>query len=91
MCHNRVVSTLQLASEIFLLSTHSQPDKLANKEYVTLILRLLLTGQGRVVRGEIVDTQGRLRGRFAGWRKLEQTVRAALRAMEDENTENSSL
>ncbi len=48
---------------------------LADSRYVTLVLRLLIDRQGRLVHGEIVDVDGRTRGRFSEWRDLLKSVR----------------
>ena len=53
-------------------------DKLADKRYVTVVLRLLMDRRGRLVRGEVVDAQGEPGGRFVGWRGLIRAVRAWL-------------
>jgi hypothetical protein len=52
------------------------------KRQVTLILRLVLDGQGRLQYGEAVDTEARSQGRFVGWRGLTRTVRAWLARQE---------
>jgi hypothetical protein len=55
--------------------TTSQADRLADKRYVTLILRLRIDPRERLVHGEVVDTEGKSQGRFAGWRELNRMVR----------------
>jgi hypothetical protein len=56
----------------------SSGNRLAEKRYLTVILRLVVDKRGRLVHGEVVDLQARLQGRFAGWRGLTHTVRAWL-------------
>ena len=51
------------------------PEQLAEKRYVTVILRLLLDRQGRLVQGEVVNTASQVQGRFAGWRGMSRTLR----------------
>ena len=53
------------------------------KRSVTLILRLVLDGRGRLEYGEAVDTEARSQGRFVGWRGLTRTVRAWLARQEE--------
>lgn len=55
--------------------TTSQVERLAEKRYVTLILRLRIDRRERLVHGEVVDTEGKSQGRFAGWREMTRTVR----------------
>jgi hypothetical protein len=52
------------------------------KQPVTLILRLVLDGQGHLQYGEAVDTEARSQGRFVGWRGLIRTLRAWLARQE---------
>jgi hypothetical protein len=55
----------------------------ARERSVTLILRLVLDGRGRLEYGEAVDTEARSQGRFVGWRGLTRTVRAWLARQEE--------
>jgi hypothetical protein len=52
------------------------------KRPVTLILRLVLDGQGHLQYGEALDTEARSQGRFVGWRGLTRTLRAWLARQE---------
>ena len=54
-------------------------DQLADKLYVSVILRLLLGSRGELEHGELVDTDGTLRGRFRDWDGLTALLRAWLR------------
>jgi hypothetical protein len=58
--------------------TTSHIDRLADKHYVTVIVRLRIDRRERLVHGEVVDTEGNSQGRFAGWRELTHTVRKYL-------------
>jgi hypothetical protein len=60
---------------------------LAEKRYLTVIVRLVVDKRGQVVQGEVVDLQARLLGRFAGWRGLTRTMRAWLARQEDQEVE----
>jgi hypothetical protein len=51
---------------------------LVEKQAVTLILRLVLDGQGHLQYGEVLDTEAHSQGRFVGWRGLTRTLRAWL-------------
>jgi hypothetical protein len=55
---------------------------LVEKQPVTLILRLVLDGQGHLQYGEALDVEARSQGRFVGWRGLIRTVRAWLARQE---------
>jgi hypothetical protein len=52
---------------------------LADRHYVTLILRLTLDGTGRLLQGELVDTTDSLPKRFIGATGLHQAVTGWLR------------
>jgi len=54
-------------------------NKLVEKRYATLILRLLLDRQGALIHGELVDVGGGLPARFVGWRGLIGAVRTWLK------------
>jgi hypothetical protein len=56
----------------------SSGNRLAEKRYLTVILRLVVDQRGQLVQGEVVDLQARILGRFAGWKGLTCTVRAWL-------------
>jgi hypothetical protein len=53
-------------------------DKLSDKRYVSVTLRLLVDKRGRMLQGEIVDAVGRRQSRFAGRRGLARALQAAL-------------
>jgi hypothetical protein len=72
------------------LSTQPQSDQLSNKAYITVILRVLIDKQGRLVHGEVIDQQGHLRSRFSSWQWLGTAVRSALQALVDETGADSS-
>lgn len=55
---------------------------LANRHYVTLILRLALDQTGHLLQGELVDTTDTLHKRFLGLTGLNQAVEAWLRQQE---------
>ncbi|MFN8491761.1 MAG: hypothetical protein U0350_29445 [Caldilineaceae bacterium] len=54
-------------------------NQLAEKRYATLILRLLLDRQGKLLQGELVDVTTGFQGRFVGWQGLGDALRAWLR------------
>jgi hypothetical protein len=66
------------------LGQHKRPEKLGEKRYATLILRLVLDQQGRLMHGELVDVVSGFSNRFVGWRGLIRTVRAWLADQEKE-------
>jgi hypothetical protein len=51
---------------------------MADKRYTTVVLRLVLDHDGRLERGELVDENARVIGRFVGRRGLWQELRAYL-------------
>ncbi len=60
------------------VSNPSNENKLAEKRYATLILRLLLDRRGALIQGELVDVAGGQPARFVGWRGLLHALRAWL-------------
>ena len=51
-------------------------ELLADKLYVSVILRLLLGRSGRLEHGELVDLDGNSQGRFTNFRELTTALRA---------------
>ena len=62
-------------------------NQLSAKRHVTVILRLVVDGQGRLEHGEVVDTEARLQGRFVDWRGLIRTMREWLAQQEEGGVE----
>lgn len=60
------------------MSTKPNGERLADKRNVTLILRLVLDRDGKLMHGELVDVGGKVQTRFIRWRELTRTVRAWL-------------
>jgi hypothetical protein len=58
------------------VATTSTRDRLADQRYLTLILRLVVSARGELVRGELVDVDGDCADRIARWRELTPAVRA---------------
>ena len=54
------------------------PEGLAEKRYVTVILRLLIDRRGRLIHGEVADLEGKTQSRFSQWRELSWAVRTGL-------------
>ena len=68
--------------------SHPPPDStLADRHYVTLILRLTLDRGGRVIQGELVDTTDTLWRRFTSSSGLSQAVETWLRQQEQAESE----
>jgi hypothetical protein len=53
-------------------------DDLAQRHHSVVVLRLVLDGGGRLSHGEVVDTSGRVRGRFGDWEALIRVLRGWL-------------
>ena len=60
------------------METPPPGEDLSDNQYVTLILRLLVDPEGRLVHGEVLDAVGRPCRRFRGWGGLARAVRCAL-------------
>jgi hypothetical protein len=56
----------------------NEGEELAQKRYVSVVLRLAVDRRGHLVYGEIVDMAGKPNGRFQGWRGLTQAVKTWL-------------
>lgn len=70
------------------MARRSTGGKLADRRYVTVIVRLMVDARGRLVQGEIVDATGTSHGRFVGWRDLNRTLRAWLTSQERGDSES---
>lgn len=55
---------------------------LGEVRYVTVILRLMLDRQGKLLRGEVVDLAARPCARFDRWSSMSRAVRSCLAAEE---------
>jgi hypothetical protein len=59
----------------------SQPpgeNHLADRRYVSVVLRLVLDRHGQMIHGEVVGDATTLPARFSGWRGLTRAVQAWL-------------
>lgn len=70
------------------MARRSAGGKLADRRYVTVIVRLMVDARGRLVQGEIVDATATSHGRFVGWRGLIRTLRAWLASQERVGSES---
>jgi hypothetical protein len=64
------------------VSLPADDTTLKDHEYVTLILRLTLDREGRLIQGELVDTKGTRNEWFIGASGLNQAVAAWLKQQE---------
>jgi hypothetical protein len=55
--------------------------QLTDRRYATVVLRLQLDQQGRLIQGELVDAVGGHKQRFAGWRGMTRSLRDWLKGM----------
>jgi hypothetical protein len=62
----------------YVVPVRPPEDKLSEKRYLSVSLRLLLDRRGRLIQGEVVDLQGQAQRRFVGWRGLVRGLRAWL-------------
>lgn len=69
------------------MSERANNHILEDRRYVTLILRLVLDGGGRLIQGELVDTTDTRRERFIGASGLNQSVATWLRHQEQAGTD----
>ncbi len=52
------------------------PEHLSDVHNIALIVRLVVTKDGRLVHGEILDANEQCRGRFRAWSELAAALRA---------------
>ena len=52
------------------MPTPGRLERLADERVLTVMLRLVIARDGRLVHGEIVDLEGVVRQRFAHWTEL---------------------
>ena len=57
------------------MPTSPNGNHLADKRYITVVLRLVLDEHGRLTHGQLVDVANGRKRRFIGWRGLVQAVR----------------
>lgn len=50
-------------------------NHLADKRYITVVLRMVVDERGRLLHGELIDVEGVQQQRFKGWRGLAQAMR----------------
>jgi hypothetical protein len=60
------------------LPTTNHIDILGDQRHVTVILRLVLDAEDRLVYGKVLDVEARTCGSFIEWRALAQAVRACI-------------
>ena len=56
------------------MSTPPDRDGSSESRYVTVVVRLLVDGRGRLLHGESVDVAGQVRGRFAQWQDFNRAM-----------------
>ena len=60
------------------------PDALADRRQLVVILRLVAATTGRLLYGEVIDVETGPTGRFVGWRGMTSAVRTwVVRELED--------
>ena len=57
------------------MSAASEESNLADRRYVTVVLRVVLDRQSKIAHGELVDVEGNLVSRFVGWRGMTRGIR----------------
>lgn len=60
------------------LSTALDSEQLGDQRQITGIVRLVVNAHGHLLHGEILDTDGRLQGRFVKWSEFVRIVCAWL-------------
>lgn len=87
----KVVPLLTTKTVGGVLMPHPADDSsLADRHYVTLILRLALDPTGRLLQGELVNTTDTLHKRFLSLTGLHQAVEAWLRQQEQPVADHAS-
>ncbi len=61
-------------------------NKLVEKQYATLIVRLMLDPHGRLLSGELVDVANGHSKRFLGWRGMIRAIRTWLNSQSSTRT-----
>jgi hypothetical protein len=64
---------------------------LADRRYATVILRLQLDQEGRLIQGELVDVASGYPQRFVGWRGLTRSVRDWLRREQQSEVSDTGI
>lgn len=65
-----------------LVAVPASPILLSSKQYVTLVLRLVLNKQDRLDHGELIDLSGKNEGRFNNWEGLVHVLEVWLSGQE---------
>jgi hypothetical protein len=60
------------------VSTPSGEGDLGGKQYLTVVVRLLVDERGMLVHGEVADLHGACEERFVGWEGIVPAVQACL-------------
>jgi hypothetical protein len=58
--------------------TPPNENHLADRRYITVVLRLMVDERGRVTHGQLVEVANGRKQRFVGWRGLVRVVRSWL-------------
>jgi hypothetical protein len=66
---------LALGSRGFAVSHAPTDEVLADNRYVVVVVRILLSPQGAVLHGELVDATGQVATRFSGWQGLTRAIK----------------
>jgi hypothetical protein len=62
------------------------PDHLFEVRNVTLLMRLVIAGDGRLLHGEFLDLQGQQCGRFHNWDQILPVLRSCVAASSSETS-----
>ncbi|MCL4266850.1 MAG: hypothetical protein KJ069_26960 [Anaerolineae bacterium] len=65
-------------------------NHLADKRQITLILRLAIDADDRLIYGEIVDLEGVIIGRFIEWAKLTDVIQTCITNQNKDNAHQRS-
>ncbi|MFL5802979.1 MAG: hypothetical protein ACJ8CR_14730 [Roseiflexaceae bacterium] len=68
------------------MPTSTDENHLAEKHYVTVVVRLVLDEHGRLIHGELIDVASVIGVRFSGWRGLIRAVRSWLAQQSSKET-----
>ena len=67
------------------MSNPTNTDELKNRYYLSLVVRLTMDQEGRLIQGELVDTTDTLRRRFTTLSELNEAMATWLKQQEKTN------
>ena len=66
-------------------------DRLTDRHYLTLIVRIMLGSDGRIVHGDLIDARSGAVHRFLGWRGLVGVLRQCVVSDDGSDTDDAAI